>query len=265
VPDITSRGERPSGPEVRTYPAKFEVRALPGGSLVELQGYASTTEQPYEMYDMFGSYDEVVRRGAFGKTLAEGADVSFLVNHGGLTMARTKAETLRLEEDSTGLLTVATLNTKRSDVRDLTTSVEDGNTDEMSFAFRVTRQDWSPDYTMRSIVEVDLNRGDVSAVNYGANPNTSIGAQRAFRSAKPAELHRMALEAREGNLSDASMQKLAAVLEQLAAVEDLKPADEQVVVEEPTDDTEQREAAAAFAVALQLRHAEDLRRFGRTA
>jgi HK97 family phage prohead protease len=255
VPDISRRGERPTGPEVRTYPAKFEVRSLPGGSLVELTGYASTTEQPYEMYDFFGPYSEVIRRGAFGKTLAEGADVSFLVNHGGLTMARTKAATLRLSEDDTGLMTVSTLNTKRQDVRDLITSVEDGNTDEMSFAFTIERQDWSPDFEQRSILEVNLNRGDVSAVNYGANPNTSIGMARSFRSARPAELHRMAVEAREGHLSDSSMQKLAQVLEQIAAAEDVKPtldapADADAA---PVDDADER---ARFAF-QQARHRHD--------
>jgi HK97 family phage prohead protease len=254
MPDIASRGERPSGPELRTYPARFEVRSLPGGSLVELTGYASTTEQPYEMYDFFGPYDEVVRRGAFGKTLAEGADVCFLVNHGGLTMARTKAETLRLSEDDTGLLSVSTLNTKRQDVRDLVTSVEDGNTDEMSFAFMIVRQDWSPDFMQRSIVEIDLNRGDVSAVNYGANPNTSIGMARSFRSAKPAELHRMAVEAREGHLSDSSLQKLAQVLEQLAAVEDVKPAD---VPAAPADDAAER-AQRALLERMRLQHLRDI-------
>jgi phage head maturation protease len=49
----------------------------------------------------------------------------------------------------------------------------------MSFAFRVTRQQWSPDYDQRDILEVDLHRGDVSVVNFGANPATSVGAVRA--------------------------------------------------------------------------------------
>jgi hypothetical protein len=48
-----------------------------------------------------------------------------------------------------------------------------GDLDEMSFAFRVTRQEWSPDYSQRDITEVNLNKGDVSIVNYGANPHTA--------------------------------------------------------------------------------------------
>jgi HK97 family phage prohead protease len=172
MPDLKARQALPSGPELRSYPAKFEVRTL-SGSQVELQGYATTYDEPYEMYDMFGPYTEVARSGMCSKTLAEGADVAYLANHEGLTLARTKTGSLRLSEDTTGLLTVATLNTARSDARDLVTAVEDGEIDQMSFAFRVMRQVWSPDFDQRDLLEVNLNRGDVSAVNYGANPLTS--------------------------------------------------------------------------------------------
>jgi hypothetical protein len=54
--------------------------------------------------------------------------------------------------------------------------MERGDVDEMSFGFWVTRQQWSPDYDQRDILEVSLNKGDVSVVNYGANPATA-GAQ----------------------------------------------------------------------------------------
>jgi phage head maturation protease len=58
----------------------------------------------------------------------------------------------------------------------MVTAIEDGNVDEMSFAFRVTRQQWSPDYDQRDILEVDIHKGDVSVVNFGANPATSVEA-----------------------------------------------------------------------------------------
>jgi phage head maturation protease len=48
-----------------------------------------------------------------------------------------------------------------------------GDVDEMSFGFWITRQQWSPDFDQRDILEVSLNKGDVSIVNYGANPNTA--------------------------------------------------------------------------------------------
>jgi HK97 family phage prohead protease len=171
-----------SGIVRRNYAVQLEVRAAAGGSgLSTIEGYASVTEEPFEMWDWLGPYSEVVRSGAFAKTLGENPQVQLLLNHGGLSMAYTKAGTLRLAEDDQGLHMEADVNTKRSDVADMVTAIEDGDVDEMSFAFRVTRQMWSPDYDQRDILEVDLHRGDVSVVNFGANPATSVGA--AMRSA----------------------------------------------------------------------------------
>jgi HK97 family phage prohead protease len=161
------------GPERRAYPVQLDVRAQAGGPTV-VEGYASITEAGYEMWDPFGAYTEVVRSGAFTKTLAEQPHVQLLLNHGGLSMAYTKAGTLDLSEDEHGLHMRAEVNPVRSDVRDMLTALQDGNVDEMSFAFRVMRQQWSPDYDQRDITEISLHRGDVSVVNFGANPATSV-------------------------------------------------------------------------------------------
>ena len=93
-------------------------------------------------------------------------------------MARTKPGTLKLAEDATGLHTEALLNPARSDVQILRAAIEDGAIDEMSFAFRVVRQRWSylednGVIDRRWIQEVNLDKGDVSAVNFGANDLTS--------------------------------------------------------------------------------------------
>lgn len=221
-PDLSRRSILPAGPQRRSYPAQFEVRAVPGASSkVELRGYASVFDQPYEMFDMFGPYTEVVRAGAFTKTLSESADVAYLANHEGLTMARTAAGSLVLSQDSTGLETRAQVNTSRNDVRDLVTAIEDGDVDQMSFAFRMVRQQWSPDYDQRDLIELDLNRGDVSAVNFGASPWTNVGVQRAFRKRQAAQLHRMAVELREGKtLSSSTMDVLSQVLDLIASADD---------------------------------------------
>jgi hypothetical protein len=47
-----------------------------------------------------------------------------------------------------------------------------GDVDEMSFAFRVTKNSWNSDYSERNIEAVNLHRGDVSIVSFGANPAT---------------------------------------------------------------------------------------------
>ena len=148
-----------------------------GKDFYHFHGIASTVEQPYEMYDFWGPYTEIVDRGAFDTTLGASPDVAFLLNHRGTTMARTKAGTLELSATDEGLASDAFCNPERSDVRDLALAIDEGSIDQMSFAFRIVRGAWSPDYTEYRILEVDLDRGDVSAVNFGANPNTSIAAR----------------------------------------------------------------------------------------
>lgn len=155
---------------------------IDGKELAQLDGYASITGIEYEMWDCFGPYGETVAPSAFDDTLAASPDVSFLLNHKGMTMARTtpapgRQPTLALDADPRGLHSRAWLNPERSDIADLLTAVDDGLITEMSFAFMITAGSWDDDYEHFTIEAVDLDRGDVSAVNYGANPYTSIEAR----------------------------------------------------------------------------------------
>lgn len=144
---------------------------------IKLEGYASVVEKKYRMWDIFGEYDEVVSQGAFDETLSKNPDVAYLVNHRGVTMARTVSGSLELLADGKGLNTLAYVNPKRTDVRDLVTAIEDRDVTEMSFAFRIDDGEWNDDFTQFRINKVDLDRGDVSAVNYGASPHTSVAAR----------------------------------------------------------------------------------------
>lgn len=164
----------------------IELRAVGTDSnLIDFYGHASVTGRAYDMYGGVeaGGFTETIVPGAFKKTLSEKPDVAFLVNHAGLTLARTKAGTLKLAEDSVGLEVRAQLDRRVSVVNDITVLMEQGNLDEMSFAFRVVKQAWLnadgeevPWWDMagidRQIREVSLQKGDVSVVNYGANPYT---------------------------------------------------------------------------------------------
>ena len=155
----------------------FEMREIPngtGGTSLSFTGYASMVERGYEMWSpALGDYIEVIARDAFTKTLRETPDVSFKVNHDGLPMAKTSAGDLQLSSDSTGLYTEARVNPERADVLLMRQAIEAGHLNEMSFAFRVTRQDWTDDGMTRRIQEVNLNKGDVSVVEFGANPFTA--------------------------------------------------------------------------------------------
>lgn len=157
---------------------------------VTLRGYASVVEKPYEMWDAFGSYTEVLSADAFDNTLARNPDVQLNYQHGrlGVPMARTTiAEgegSLRLSADDTGLLAEAEPVTDIQTTTETLRLLDLGVLTEMSFAFTIVRGVWSPDYMEYRIHEVDIDRGDVSVVNYGANPATSIDV---LRTAEPVE------------------------------------------------------------------------------
>jgi len=173
------------GARLLPFPAQFRTPALVdwhGEQRYRLSGIASTVEQPYRMFDMFGEYEEVIDRAAFNETLSADPDVAFLVNHKGVTMARSRPNvrgqrSLELGMTGTGLGSVAYVNPARQDVKDLIHAINDEDVTEMSFAFRIDDGEWNEDYTEFRIRQVNIDRGDVSAVNYGANPYTSIGAR----------------------------------------------------------------------------------------
>lgn len=148
------------------------IKESDDGKTLRFTGYASVTDAPYEMHDMFGPYTEVIDSGAFARTLAQDPDVVFLVNHRDLPLARTKSQTMTLTEDGTGLHTDATFLAADPDVQRIAPKIERGDLDEMSFAFWIEGQRWSPDYMQCNISEVNLHRGDVSIVTFGANPHT---------------------------------------------------------------------------------------------
>jgi HK97 family phage prohead protease len=164
---------------------EFELREVPngaGGTNLRFTGFACVTDARYEMEDWLGTFGETVSKGSFTKTLDEGADVAFLLNHQGMALARTKSGTMKLSEVTepglspvigvTGLHTEALLDAANPQIAAIRSAVERGDLDEMSFAFRVMRQEWNDDYSERYINEVSLDKGDTSLVNYGANPHT---------------------------------------------------------------------------------------------
>lgn len=155
----------------------LELRDSAGGDGLDFSGYASVTETGYEMWDIFGPYTEVVSAGAFAKTLAQpDLDVPLVLGHDPMRrIARTTNGSLSLAEDETGLLCLApNLDPNDADVAYAAPKIRSGLYDEMSFRFSITAGQWSPDYTEYRIDSVDLNRGDVSIVGYGANPATSM-------------------------------------------------------------------------------------------
>lgn len=174
APSPTQRREPSVGQQLRGEP---DVRN--GKPMLHTTGYFTTYERGYPMWDDHGQYTEMTMRGSGRDTLASKPDLGFLVNHKGTTMARTKTGTLLLAEDSHGGSHEAWMNLERQDVKDLAEAIKDGDIDEMSFAFYIPDGSgmWSDDFSVFQILAYDLERGDVSAVNYGANPFTDIASR----------------------------------------------------------------------------------------
>lgn len=237
--------------ETRTVRRTFtgvtcDKREIDGTTYRSLRGYASVFGVEYDM----GWYVEEVAAGACDKTLRENPDVVLLVNHEGLPLARTKAGDLQLSADNTGLLAEAPrLSLDDPDVARLAHKMDAGLLDEMSFAFRIERQEWNQDYTKRFITELSLHKGDVSVVNYGANDKTSV-------SLRGAELL--------ARLADLSPADKRAAWQSLNVMIEL----EQISTDDPQDETEPDEVEVEPAVGgavvhpayLSDRSAADLRR-----
>ena len=99
----------------------LEIRTA--GTSITIEGHASTFNQPYNM----GWYTETVAPGAFARTLGRNPDVTLLVNHDGLPLARTGSGTLELAEDESGLYTRATLDASDPDVKRLVPKMARGD------------------------------------------------------------------------------------------------------------------------------------------
>ena len=182
----------------------LELRQTEDGMPV-VEGYATVYDYAYDIAggpDM-GGFTEVIAPGAAKKSAME-ADVRLLANHEGLPLARTKSGTLELESDDIGLKVRATLDPSNPTAAEVRSAMERGDVDQMSFAFRVVRDEWNKDYTERTISEVKLY--DVSVVTYPANPATVVKLR---SEDKPAETTDDAPKA--GGLSVAQARRLASV------------------------------------------------------
>jgi HK97 family phage prohead protease len=166
--------------EVRRVRTPATVRAA-GDDTGEIRftGHAAIFESPTWIGPPKWGFQEVIARGAFAKTINE-SDVRFLINHDpNLILARTTAGTMTLTEDKIGLAVDADL-AQTSYGQDLAVSLERGDMSQMSFGFRVVREEWEELETepgvvieRRTLQEVELF--DVSSVTYPAYEDTDGG------------------------------------------------------------------------------------------
>lgn len=130
---------------------------------------------PFNVAADIGGFRETVAPGAFSNSLASGADIVALQDHDPTRLlGRTRASTLRLREDQSGLLFDLDLpmTSVAADVLEL---VRSGNAGGMSFGFVATREDW-PKPDQRVLRSIDLR--EVSVVSWQpAYDGTEVAAR----------------------------------------------------------------------------------------
>ena len=157
-----------------------DLREISPGEEMTVEGYATTFNEPYELY-RDGGYIvyEQVDPNAFAET--DLSDVIMQYNHEGRVFARTSNDTLGLSVDERGLRVRADLGGTEIG-RQLYEEIKGGYTDKMSFGFRVeedrrdiTEADGQVE-VLRTITKIS-KLYDVSAVSIPANDATSISAR----------------------------------------------------------------------------------------
>lgn len=135
-------------------------------------GHAAVFNQTIEIGRWFR---ERVAPGAFSRAIKED-DVRALFNHDpNFVLGRNTAGTLLMDEDGVGLA-IQIFPPDTQIARDLTVSMERGDVSQMSFGFRVRKEQWDDsdqDIPLRTLLEVELF--DVSPVTFPAYPTTDVG------------------------------------------------------------------------------------------
>lgn len=155
------------GRELRAYESRMDMEDG------KLRGYAAV----FDSLSVDMGFRERIRRGAFSRSLKEGADVRALWQHDvNYVLGRTKSGTLSLVEDVHGLRSVIDPPDTQW-ARDVMTTIKRGDVDQMSFAFTVKTDEWNMEdgVLVRTVIDADLF--DVSPVTYPAYPDTSIGVR----------------------------------------------------------------------------------------
>ena len=154
----------------RRYIPNAELRVEQrDGEAPKIVGYAAVFNS---LSENLGGFREMIKPGAFKKSLDN--DVRALIDHeSGKVLGRSKAGTLRMEEDDNGLR-VEIDPPDTTIARDLMESMRRGDIDQMSFGFFVKSDNWRKQdgENIRELEEVDLF--DVSVVTFPAYPATSV-------------------------------------------------------------------------------------------
>jgi len=136
-----------------------------------LEGHAAVFDQEASL----PGFREVIRHGAFRRSL-KGGDIVALVDHDRTRLlARTKTGSLRLEEDTRGLAFSLDVPDTQAG-RDVLALAERGDLGGMSFGFTVPKGGEKFDGERRELTEIDLREISVVAA-WPAYEGTSVSAR----------------------------------------------------------------------------------------
>lgn len=142
--------------ERRVNTVEFDVRNGEASSDgMSFTGYAAVFNSPSEPLP----FTEVIREGAFKRSLKSRNEIKLFMNHNtDVVLGSTRAGTLKLTEDSRGLLAQAELP-DTSAGRDLSVLMKRGDVSSMSFGFSVPPKGdaWSSDGATRELHQVRLH------------------------------------------------------------------------------------------------------------
>lgn len=161
--------------EIRTLPlVELRIGGADGENFIE--GHAAVFDSWSETLGGIFPFKEKVKRGAFQESL-DRDDIRALFNHDpNYVLGRNKSGTLQLKEDERGLL-VRIIPPDTSWAKDLRTSIERGDINQMSFGFTVEEDEWRSEDggDVRELKKVRLF--DVSPVTFPAYTSTDVGVR----------------------------------------------------------------------------------------
>ena len=182
------RGQALHGQILQAVSAGFRVQAEKDGT-ARVEGYAARYENWFVVADHGAArFERINRRGMFARSLSQNPDVVLRLNHQ-QALARTGAGSLRLFEDKDGLRFEGELNLEMPSGKEVYEMLRSGLADQASVMYWPTqmeetkKQDGDVTIYREDVTQATIDKGDVSVVIWGANPQCTSNLAQAMEQA----------------------------------------------------------------------------------